>query len=81
MIIATAVICLLWLVATTLDIVLECMPIRAFWETFISPAYCLENLPVLLGNELSNFFIDVAILCIPARAVWQLQLSPAKRRR
>ncbi|TGJ88727.1 hypothetical protein E0Z10_g94 [Xylaria hypoxylon] len=79
MIIATAVICVLWLVATTLDIALECMPIRAFWETFISPEYCLENLPVLLGNELSNFFIDVAILCIPARAVWQLQLSPAKK--
>ncbi len=79
MIRATAVVCVAWLVATTLDIVFECTPIQAFWETFISSEYCVENLPVLLGNELSNFFIDVAILCIPARAVWGLQLSLAKK--
>ncbi|KAI1772329.1 hypothetical protein F4818DRAFT_427078 [Hypoxylon cercidicola] len=75
----TAVICLVWFIASTLLIVFQCTPPSAFWETFLSSEYCLANTRVLLGFEISNLFIDVGILCIPISAVRRLQLPTAKK--
>ncbi|KAK6065011.1 integral membrane protein [Seiridium cupressi] len=78
-VVGTAVVCLAWFIASTLLIVLQCTPPQAFWETFLSPQYCLSNTRVLLGFEISNLFIDLAILAIPVNMVRQLQLATAKK--
>ncbi|KAI1361986.1 hypothetical protein F5Y08DRAFT_313337 [Xylaria arbuscula] len=76
---ATAAICVVWFVVATLVIALQCMPVRAYWEHFDLPPYCLEYPRVLLGYEVSNLLIDVAILCIPTGTVLRLRLSWGKK--
>ncbi|KAI0554698.1 hypothetical protein F4679DRAFT_524598 [Xylaria curta] len=76
---ATTVICILWFIVATLVIALQCMPVRAYWEHFDMPPYCLEYPRVLLGYEISNLLIDVSILCIPTGTVIRLQLAWPKK--
>ncbi|KAI0104984.1 hypothetical protein GGR51DRAFT_200282 [Nemania sp. FL0031] len=78
-IIATTIVSILWFIVSTLVIVLQCVPVRLYFETFASPEYCLSYPRVLFGYELTNLFVDVAVLCIPTTAVWQLQLPRAKK--
>ncbi|KAI1127422.1 hypothetical protein F5Y10DRAFT_292813 [Nemania abortiva] len=78
-IIAVTIVSILWFIVGTLVIVLQCVPIRLYWETFGSPEYCLSYPRLLFGYELTNLFVDVAILCIPTTVVWKLQLPRAKK--
>jgi hypothetical protein len=76
---AAAIVSILWLIVSTLVIVLQCIPPKAYWETLASTEYCLEYPRILLGYELTNLFVDVAILCIPTGTVWNLQLPKSRK--
>ncbi|KAI3318235.1 hypothetical protein HD806DRAFT_512286 [Xylariaceae sp. AK1471] len=76
---AAAIVSILWLIVSTLVVVLQCIPPKAYWETLASTEYCLEYPRILLGYELTNLFVDVAILCIPTGTVWNLQLSKSRK--
>ncbi|KAI8633036.1 hypothetical protein F5Y19DRAFT_416247, partial [Xylariaceae sp. FL1651] len=76
---AATIVCILWFVVATVVIVLQCIPVPAYWETIVSPEYCLEYPRVLFGYELTNLLVDVGVLCIPTATVWNLQLPKSKK--
>lgn len=77
---ATGVICIIWFfIAVFPLIVFQCSPVDAYWNQFNLPPACKPTQHLLLGYELTNFFIDVAILCIPIGAIGKLQLARSKK--
>ncbi|KAI0378380.1 hypothetical protein F5Y04DRAFT_148973 [Hypomontagnella monticulosa] len=76
---ATAVACIVWLIVASCAIIFQCTPVDAYWLTLDDPAYCFDNPRLLLGYELSNFFLDVIILCIPITVVSKLRLATTKK--
>ncbi|KAI1299036.1 hypothetical protein F5Y03DRAFT_254316 [Xylaria venustula] len=80
LIFGVGVICIIWfLIAIFPLIIFQCHPVDALWNQFDAPPACLESQKILLGYELSNFFIDIAILSIPVATVRQLQLSRTRK--
>lgn len=76
----TGILCILWfIIAIFVLIVFQCRPVDAYWNEFMSPAKCFDAKRLLLGYELTNFFIDVIILCIPVVVIRKLQLSREKK--
>ncbi|KAI0433000.1 hypothetical protein F5Y09DRAFT_300500 [Xylaria sp. FL1042] len=72
--------CVVWfLIAIFPLIIFQCHPVDALWNQFDAPPACLESQKILLGYELSNFFIDIAILSVPVATVGKLQLSRTKK--
>lgn len=79
MIIVTTSICILWFVVVLFLIIFQCNPMDAFWTKQFFSQYCIDITKLLLGYELTNFFIDVLILCIPIGAVRKLNLPLLKK--
>lgn len=76
----TGVLCIIWfIIAILVLIVFQCRPVDAYWNEFMSPAKCWDAKRLLLGYELTNFFIDIIILCIPVVVIGKLQLSREKK--
>ncbi|KAI0107022.1 hypothetical protein GGR51DRAFT_517121 [Nemania sp. FL0031] len=79
-IIAVMIVCIVWFIIALFPLIIfQCNPVDALWNKFDAPPYCLESQKILLGYELSNFFIDIAILSIPVATVGKLQLSRTKK--
>jgi hypothetical protein len=54
---------------------LQCIPLRAFWDRSILGACGVDTKKFFLGQAIPHSLIDVAILCIPMRPVWNLHIS------
>ncbi|KAI1328136.1 hypothetical protein F5Y16DRAFT_398779 [Xylariaceae sp. FL0255] len=74
------IVCIIWFFVALLPLIIfQCHPVDALWNDFDATSFCLPSEKVLLGYELSNFFIDVAILSVPVATVGQLKLSRTKK--
>lgn len=83
-ILAAAVICITWFLITTMILIFQCTPISAYWDTLdgwllVDGASCMSSPRLLLGYELTNFFLDVFVLCIPLPIIWKLNLQQSKK--
>ncbi|KAI2620179.1 hypothetical protein GGS26DRAFT_571470 [Hypomontagnella submonticulosa] len=76
---ATALVCVIWLIIASFVVIFQCTPIDAYWLNLDDPSHCLESPRLLLGYELTNFFLDVIILCIPITVVSKLRLQTTKK--
>jgi hypothetical protein len=75
----TAVVCIFWFIIVTFVFISQCNPVDAYWSLLGQPPACYESQRLVLGYELTNFFVDVIILCLPIKAFKELQLSPVKK--
>ncbi|KAF2012106.1 hypothetical protein BU24DRAFT_425940 [Aaosphaeria arxii CBS 175.79] len=76
---ATGAACIIWFIIVTFVFIFQCSPVDAYWNMFAQPPACHKSQQLVLGYELTNFFLDVVILCIPIKPIKALQLSPLKR--
>jgi hypothetical protein len=75
----TAALCIIWFIIVTFVFIFQCSPVNAYWNMLGQPPACHKSQQLVLGYELTNFFVDIIILCIPIRTIKELQLSPAKK--
>ncbi|KAI9154736.1 Satratoxin biosynthesis SC13 cluster protein [Paramyrothecium foliicola] len=75
----TAGICILWFVITTLVLIFQCNPVRVLWTEPIQDIKCIKPQGLLLGYELTNFFLDVLVLCLPIWVIRKLKLPTTKK--
>lgn len=76
---AMGVICMIWLIVFTFIIALQCTPVDAFWNEMASAEYCHNAPRILLGYELTNFFIDIVMLSIPVACISFLQMKSTRK--
>ncbi|KAK8015205.1 hypothetical protein PG990_008501 [Apiospora arundinis] len=77
----------MWATAVILVTILQCTPIRAFWQRYdpfnpMSPDefFCGVQLnPFFNGNSIPNIITDGLIVLLPLPYVWQLQLRRPQR--
>lgn len=75
----TAAACVVWFIIVTFIFIFQCSPVNAYWELYAQAPACHASQPLVLGYELTNFFLDIVILCIPIKPIQGLQLSPLKK--
>jgi len=75
----TAAVYIIWFIIVTFVFIFQCKPVDAYWNMLGQPPACHESQRLVLGYELTNFFVDIVILCIPIKAIKELQLSPVKK--
>ncbi|KAH9866809.1 hypothetical protein J1614_008502 [Plenodomus biglobosus] len=76
---ATAAACIVWFIIVTFVFIFQCRPVNAYWNMLGQPPACHESSKLVLGYELTNFFLDVIILCIPIKPIKDLQLPTWKK--
>jgi hypothetical protein len=76
---ATGITCIVWFIIVTFVFIFQCTPVDAYWKMLGQPPACHKSQDLVLGYELTNFFLDVVILCIPIKPIKDLQLSPGKK--
>lgn len=67
-----------WGITVFLTCLFQCTPIDEAWLPE-KPGHCIETIPFLWGNSISNFVIDWMILAVPIIPVLKLQLPSTKR--
>lgn len=67
-----------WGIAVFFTCVFQCTPIDKAWQPQ-KPGHCIETIPFLWGNSISNFVIDWMILAVPIVPIWKLQMAPAQK--
>ncbi|KAK8115748.1 hypothetical protein PG984_012250 [Apiospora sp. TS-2023a] len=67
-----------WGIAIFLTCVFQCTPIRKAWEPAVH-GKCIQLVPFLWGNSVSNLIIDWMILAVPIVPVWKLHMDPAQK--
>jgi hypothetical protein len=77
---ATIMACIVWFMIVTFIFIFQCgSSPDTYWKMLGQPPMCFESQKLVLGYELTNFFLDVIILCIPIKPIIDLQLSPVKK--
>ena len=74
--------CMLWALANLLLTILQCKPVKAFWELELvakGDGSCIPFGRVLLGYELTNMVIDIAILALPINVIRGLQMRTSRK--
>ena len=67
-----------WGIAIFFTCVFQCWPVDKAWKP-LKPGSCIDLLPFLWGNSVSNFIIDWLILLVPARPVWKLHMDRTQK--
>ncbi|KAL6712609.1 hypothetical protein ACN47E_000486 [Coniothyrium glycines] len=68
-----------WIIARVLLILLQCQPIRKFWDND-SEGHCpLKPMMALFGAGIPHFILEVAILLCPLIEVWRLHMGTTKK--
>ncbi|PYI09613.1 hypothetical protein BO78DRAFT_437359 [Aspergillus sclerotiicarbonarius CBS 121057] len=71
----TAVLCIIWFIASLIASTFLCRPIHLVWDSMGSAKTCLASGSLGLGMELTNLFLDVVILCLPLSMLKALPLT------
>ncbi|KAI1634381.1 hypothetical protein F4809DRAFT_665628 [Biscogniauxia mediterranea] len=56
-----------------------CIPIRAFWDTSIQNAHCLDQRKVFIADLCLAIITDLVILIVPIPLTWSLNMSLRKK--
>ena len=68
----------IWFFGVFFSVLFQCTPVDKSWNP-TKPGHCIDLLPFLWGNSISNNIIDYLILFLPVVPVWQLQLKPLQK--
>jgi hypothetical protein len=72
--------CIVWFIIVTFIFIFQCGPHPdTYWKMLGQPPFCHDSQRLVLGYELTNFFLDVVILCIPIKPIKDLKLSSGKK--
>ncbi len=72
--------CLLWCIAMTVVIVVQCVPLKEAWDPLpTSRTKCVLLGVFILLQEATNVLLDITILILPISVIRNLQL-PARQR-
>ncbi|KAF2186608.1 hypothetical protein K469DRAFT_572308, partial [Zopfia rhizophila CBS 207.26] len=65
----------IWLTIRIILTVIECIPPKAFWDTFVKDPICPVNpSKFFFGTVFVRLLMDVVIIALPAWEVWKLHL-------
>jgi hypothetical protein len=74
--------CILWAVAGQTINLLQCRPLRAFWDPVLQAApttKCIDTILFFLGNSIANCVIDLVTLVLPLQEIMKLQTTQKKK--
>jgi hypothetical protein len=78
--VVTAVLVMLWTIATVILGLLACLPVPSFWDPAAYPDhYCMPILPGWYSNSAVNILSDVVIFSLPIPVLWKLQMPKSQR--
>lgn len=72
------VVVLLWWLAVTLLIFLQCIPLESLWNINVVGT-CVDRIVIFMVNALPNIITDVLILMLPLYEVIRLQMELPKK--
>ncbi|KAH9871546.1 hypothetical protein J1614_005801 [Plenodomus biglobosus] len=70
--------CVGWGIGIFLTVVFQCNPVDKVWLP-LKPGHCIELIPFLWGNSISNNLLDWSILLLPIIPVWGLQMESRQK--
>ncbi|KAL5115781.1 hypothetical protein ACEQ8H_006276 [Pleosporales sp. CAS-2024a] len=70
--------CVSWGIAIFFTVVFQCSPVDKAWLP-LKPGRCIELIPFLWGNSISNNLLDWSILILPIIPVWRLQMDSKQK--
>lgn len=73
---------MVWALACLLLIILQCRPVKAFWDFELvakGEGSCIPFGRFLLGYELANMVIDIAIVALPINIIRGLQMRTSRK--
>lgn len=78
---ATAFFCLTWAIWGSLTSIMECIPLKAMWDTSVKNARCIDKFGtlVVVGGA-QNILLDFIILALPIPMVLRLHMSTQQKR-
>lgn len=65
-------------VSQALIIGLQCVPLRALWDTSVK-GKCMTSTQVFLATSIMTIICDSLILALPVKIVWRLQISLGRK--
>ena len=68
----------LWFLGVFPAVIFQCTPIKKSW-TPSQPGHCIDLIPFLWANSISNTVLDYTILLLPIPPVWRLQMSTEQK--
>ncbi|RWA11981.1 hypothetical protein EKO27_g3116 [Xylaria grammica] len=71
-----------WAIAVLIVNLLQCRPLRAFWQLELQAlpeTQCLDFILYFVGNSIANTVIDFCTLVLPIHEILKLQISKAKK--
>lgn len=67
-----------WFFAVFFSVLFQCTPIDKAWYP-LKDGHCIDLIPFLWGNSISNNILDWLILFMPVVPVWRLQMDPVQK--
>ena len=71
---ATATLEAIWLIGVFIYVIFQCNPIDKSWKP-LKPGHCIDFIPFLWGNSITNAVLDYVILLLPVFPVLRLQMK------
>lgn len=78
-VITTAVIVTMWLIAMEVTLGLGCRPIKAWWGDFSDPYTCVNKLQFTYSTNIMNLILDLWIFAMPIPIILKLQVTKDRR--
>ena len=69
---------LIWFIGVFFSVLFQCVPIDKAWQP-TKPGRCIDFIPFLWGNSISNTVLDYLILLLPVIPVWNLQMETVQK--
>jgi len=68
----------IWFLGVFFSVLFQCTPIDKAWYP-LKDGHCIDLVPFLWGNSISNNILDWLILFLPVIPVWRLQMEPVQK--
>lgn len=68
----------MWFIGVFFSVLFQCTPVDKAWKP-LKPGHCIDFVPFLWGNSVSNNILDYLILLLPVVPVWQLQMGKSQK--
>jgi hypothetical protein len=76
----TTTMVLMWLIGAEVAAIVQCSPIRKFWNPGPdTPGHCLNGLTYFKSIVATNLVTDAIVLCLPMPLVWNINASVTRR--
>lgn len=69
---------LIWFFGVFFSVLFQCTPVDKAWQP-TKPGHCIDFIPFLWGNSISNTILDYIILLLPVVPVWNLQMGTVQK--